>query len=192
MEPVFTLLTLNYLPFLNFLLLVLILEWVDNVSFARGMIVEVILYFLSKLKGRQIIVLQNLYKVLDFDVFILFKGFLCEVDQLLLPFTFFLILLQQRAPFLFVEKFEQLFDFFLVVWLLNKLLSSCIKHIKLSTLFTEFFLISLSNYSLMQYLFLKKALIVCHFVSFLLSLIYVLLMQSRHLIEEKSWITNLI
>ena len=192
MEPVFSLLTLNYLPLLNFLLLVLILEWADNISFARGMIVKVILYFLCKLKGRQIIVLQNLNKVLDLDVFILFKGFLCEVDQLLLPFTFFLILLQQRAPFLFVEKFEQLFNFFLVVWLLNKLLSSCIKHIKLSTLFAEFFLISLSNYSLMQYLFLKKALIVCHFVSFLLSLIYVLLMQSRHLIEEKSWITNLI
>ena len=59
------------------------------------MIIEIILHLLSELEMRQIVVLQNLYEVLDFDVLVLFKGLLSEVDKLFLPFTLFLVLLEQ-------------------------------------------------------------------------------------------------
>ena len=59
------------------------------------MIIEIILHLLGELEMRQIIVLQNLYKVLDFYILVLLKGLLSEVDKLFLPFTLFLVLLKQ-------------------------------------------------------------------------------------------------
>ena len=59
------------------------------------MIIEIILHLLSELEMRQVVILQNLYEVLDFDVLVLLKGLLSEVDKLFLPFTLFLVLLEQ-------------------------------------------------------------------------------------------------
>ena len=59
------------------------------------MIIEIILHLLSKLEMRQVVVLQNLYEVLDFNVLVLLKGLLSEVNKLFLPLTLFLVLLEQ-------------------------------------------------------------------------------------------------
>ena len=59
------------------------------------MIIEIILHLLSKLEMRQVVVLQNLYEVLDFNVLVLLKGLLSEVHKLFLPLTLFLVLLKQ-------------------------------------------------------------------------------------------------
>ena len=58
------------------------------------MIIEIILHLLSELEMRQVVVLQNLYEVLDFDILILLKGLLSEVYKLFL-LTLFLVLLEQ-------------------------------------------------------------------------------------------------
>ena len=59
------------------------------------MIIEIILHLLSKLEMRQVVVLQNLYEVLDFNVLVLLKGLLSKVYKLFLPLTLFLVLLEQ-------------------------------------------------------------------------------------------------
>ena len=59
------------------------------------MIIEIILHLLSELEMRQIVVLQNLYEVLDFDILVLLKGLLSEVNKLFLSLTLFLVLLEQ-------------------------------------------------------------------------------------------------
>ena len=58
------------------------------------MIVEIILHLLSELEMRQIVVLQNLYEVLDFDILVLLERLLSEVNKLFLPLTLFLVLLE--------------------------------------------------------------------------------------------------
>ena len=79
------------------------------------MVVEVVLNLLRELMWRQVIVLQDLDKVLHLDVFILLERLLGEVDELLLPFAFFLVLLQQRTSLFLIQKFKQLLDLLLVV-----------------------------------------------------------------------------
>ena len=79
------------------------------------MVVEVVLNLLRELMWRQVIVLQDLDKVLHLDVFILLERLLGEVNELLLPLAFFLVLLQQRTSLFLIQKLKQLFDLLLVV-----------------------------------------------------------------------------
>ena len=58
------------------------------------MIVEIILHLLSELEMWQIVVLQNLYEVLDFYILVLLERLLSEVNKLFLPLTLFLVLLE--------------------------------------------------------------------------------------------------
>ena len=92
-EPALSFLTFNYFPLLPPLLLVLVFERIDNIAFTGGVVIEVVLDLLSEHVRRQIIVLQDLDKVLYLDVLILFEGFLSKVHKLLLPFSLLLILL---------------------------------------------------------------------------------------------------
>ena len=92
-EPTLSFLTFNYFPLLHPLLLVLVFERIDNIAFTGGVVIEVVLDLLSEHVRRQIIVLQDLDKILYLDVLILFEGFLSKVHKLLLPFSLLLILL---------------------------------------------------------------------------------------------------
>ena len=79
------------------------------------MILEVILYFLTELLHWDVFILEPLDEVLNFNVLILFVRLLREIDQLFSFLALLMVLLQERAPLVFIKEVEKLLDFLLIV-----------------------------------------------------------------------------
>ena len=151
---------------------------------------KVILHLLCEVGFRQSKLLQLLNEIWYFYVFIFFCNTLDFILLWLWHFVFNRF--HQRASFVIVQKTKQFLDFFLVVWLRNKVLGLRIEEIKFSALFWNSFFDFLSGHSLFHDHFFKEFLFILQFSVFILTLLKWFFMHHWDITQKKGALSDLI